>query len=164
MYETILVPTDGSDVAAGAAEHAFDLARAFDATVHVLYVIDESASRLLLDTHSVGTVLEALSEEGEAATDALADGAGDVETIASVVRGMHIADTIVEYAAEHDADVIVMGTQGRRGVKRVVGSVTERVLARASVPVLALSATSIEAGDAEVTIAEHTENATGDDE
>ena len=145
MYETILVPTDGSDIAAGAAEHAFALARVFDATVHVLYVVDESAGRLLLDTHSVGSVLETLSKEGDTATADLAARAEGVDIVTEVVRGMHIAEAIADYATAHDADLIVMGTQGRHGAKHFLGSVTERVLARASVPVLALSASSLEA-------------------
>ena len=157
MYQTILVPTDGSDVAAGAAAHAFRLARAFDATVHVLYVVDESAGRLLLDTHSVGSVLEVLSAEGEAATDTLAEQAraDGVEVVTDVVRGVHTADAIADYATEHDADLIVMGTRGRHGVKRLLGSVTERVLTRASVPVLALSPTSLAAdGVADLDVAD----------
>ncbi|PSP41137.1 universal stress protein [Halobacteriales archaeon QH_6_64_20] len=157
MYDRIIVPTDGSDIAAGAAEHAFDLARAFDATVHVLYVVDESASRLVLDTGSVGSVLEVLTEEGEAATDALTEAAGDIDLVTEVVRGVRIADAIVEYATDHDADLIVMGTEGRHGVKRLVGSVTERVLARTPIPVLALSAASLEADEADTTVTERVE-------
>ena len=157
MYDRIIVPTDGSDIAAGAAEHAFDLARAFDATVHVLYVVDESASRLVLDTGSVGSVLEVLTEEGEAATDALTEGAGDIDLVTEVVRSVRIADAIVEYATDHDADLIVMGTEGRHGVKRLVGSVTERVLARTPIPVLALSAASLEADEADTTVTERVE-------
>ena len=157
MYDRIIVPTDGSDIAAGAAEHAFDLARAFDATVHVLYVVDESASRLVLDTGSVGSVLEVLTEEGEAATGALAEAADEVDLVTEVVRGVRIADAIVEYATDHDADLIVMGTEGRHGVKRLVGSVTERVLARTPIPVLALSAASLEADEADTTVTERVE-------
>lgn len=141
MYDRILVPTDGSEAAEAAAETGLELAESFGATVHVLYVIDESASKLLLSSKSMRDTIAELSKRGEAATTTIADRARDagvaVET--DVVRGMGIHDAIVEYAVDNDVDVIVMGTAGRRGIEHFLGSTTERVITTSPVPVMAVT-------------------------
>ena len=134
MYDTILVPTDGSRGAQTAVEEALDLAETFDATVHVLYVVE------LVYTYDFdpGRLLEQFEREGERATReiAAAGEARGIDVVTAVERGTPHR-TIVEYATEHDADLIVMGTHGRRGVRRaLLGSVTERVLRLADVSVL----------------------------
>lgn len=137
MYNTILVPTDGSGVAERAAREAFDLASELDASVDVLFVIDESASTFLLTTDTMSDVLEALRAEGEESTRSLAELAGDdvvVET--AVVRGVSVHGAIVDYVTDNDVDLVVMGTRGRHGVDHLLGSTTERTLAETSVPVL----------------------------
>ena len=67
MYERILVPTDGSDAAAGAVERAIDLAERYDAEVHALYVVE---SDVALPEGGVVDLTEAFEEQGEAARDA----------------------------------------------------------------------------------------------
>jgi nucleotide-binding universal stress UspA family protein len=122
MYDTILVPTDGSDVAAAAADAAVTLARRFDAAVHALYVRESD------------------DDEGERATTAVADraaAAGVAATMAVVDTEMAVYEHILEYADAHDADCIVMGTHGRTGLGRFfLGSVAERTLRESPVPVL----------------------------
>ncbi|ESP87035.1 universal stress protein [Candidatus Halobonum tyrrellensis] len=133
MYDTIVVPTDGSEHAIRAAEHGYALARLFDATVHVLNVVT------MPDT--VGTVndellghLEQQGAEAVEAVEAVAGAGVPVET--AVVRGQP-ARGIVDYVDDHDADLVAMGTHGRTGLERYVeGSVTERVVRMADVPVL----------------------------
>lgn len=137
MYDRILLPTDGSTHAMAAAEHALALSRAFDATVHVLGVADIDRAAGLFDAGGVGEAfLERVRAETETAverTAALAAADDPVET--AVVDG-DPADAIADYATEADPDAIVMGTHGRRGITRfVAGSVTERVLRTATVPV-----------------------------
>jgi nucleotide-binding universal stress UspA family protein len=62
-------------------------------------------------------------------------------TVTTVIREGAAAETIVEYAKDHEIDLIVMSTHGRSGFKRfVVGSVTERVLRTGETPVLVLPA------------------------
>lgn len=140
MYDTILVPTDGSDHAIRAAEHGLTVARAFDATVHALNVIDLRAAGGPFDAGGLGAeFLARLEQQGESAV-------GDIEGLAhergidgiqtAVIRG-HPSEAIREYANEHDADLLAMGTQGTGGVKRyITGSVTERVVRSAGRPVL----------------------------
>jgi nucleotide-binding universal stress UspA family protein len=138
MYETIVVPTDGSEYAERAAEHAAAVARAFDATVHVVSVVDEDAATSVFERDAVDDeTRERLREEGERAIRTTRAALGDVERVESALVEGHATESIVGYADEVDADLLVMGTHGRTGVDRyVAGSVTERVLRRTHVPVL----------------------------
>lgn len=136
MYDEILVPTDGSPAAAAAVPHAVELADRYRGRIHALYVVDASA----LSATEAGSemVVEALEGEGREAVAVIerdAEAAGvDVET--AVVTGT-AHRTILEYAGEHDIDLVVMGTHGRRGLDRyLLGSVTERVVRTSDVPVL----------------------------
>ena len=136
MYDEILVPTDGSDTSKRAIEHAVDLASKYDARVHALYVVDTSVYATL--ETGAEMVMEALEEEGEAAVKAVEDAAAadGVEVITEVTTGS-AHDAIMEYAADNDVDLIVMGTHGRTGLDRyLLGSVTERTVRASDVPVL----------------------------
>ncbi|QHS16422.1 universal stress protein [Halopenitus persicus] len=136
MYDQILVPTDGSPAANAAIDHAIDLAKRYDARIHALYVVDGSAYSTLEAGSEI--VLEALESEGEEATDRVAEAAAEagVETVTSVVNGTAYR-TITEYVDDNAIDLIVMGTHGRQGIDRyLLGSVTERVVRTADVPVL----------------------------
>ncbi len=136
MYDTILVPTDGSDHATTVLEHAIDIAQTRDATVHILSVVDDRAF-LVLDDERVEEVRSELQVSAREATDAAASRAIEqgVETVTSVDTG-HPAECIVDYAEATDSDLIVMGTSGDKYERNVVGSVSQRVVQRAPVPVL----------------------------
>ncbi|GAA0478004.1 universal stress protein (plasmid) [Halococcus dombrowskii] len=141
MYETILVPTDGSKHAIRAAEHAHYLMQAFDATVHLVSAADIQTAGGMFNAGGVDRQfverIEAEYEDAIATTEETFEGDA-IET--SVLRGKP-ADAILEYATEHDIDLVSMGTHGRTGVSRyVAGSVTERVVRQASCPVLTAKA------------------------
>jgi len=132
MYRRILVPTDGSETAAAAMEEAIDLASTDSAEVHVLHVIDSWH----YDT-SIESAVEPLREEAEPFVErlaGLAEAAGvPVTTAIEVGRPAH---HVLEYADDHDVDLIVLGTRGRGGLpRRLLGSVTQYVVAHAEVPV-----------------------------
>jgi nucleotide-binding universal stress UspA family protein len=136
MYDDILVPTDGSPASDAAIDHAIDLADRYGARLHALYVVDGSAYSTLEAGSEV--VIDALEAEGEQATDRVADAAAaaGVETTTTVTSGTAYR-AIREYADEQAVDMIVMGTHGRKGLDRyLLGSVTERVVRTADVPVL----------------------------
>ena len=136
MYDEILVPTDGSDTSRRAIEHAVDLASKYGARVHALYVVDQSVYGTLEAGAEV--VVEALEEEGELAVTAVEDAAeaAGVSVVTEVVTG-DAHDAILEYTADNDVDLVVMGTHGRTGIDRyLLGSVTERVVRTSDVPVL----------------------------
>ena len=125
MYETLLVPTDGSPVAKAAGEYACALARQFDADVYILSVEDP---------------LESDEEGGERAVAEIADLASeaDLEVTTEVIETeADTHETIIDYAADHDVDCIVMGTHGRTGMDRfILGSVAEQTLRESPVPVV----------------------------
>lgn len=138
MYETILVPTDGSAAAMDAAEHAYSLGERYEATVHVLSVVRQSESASIVGQ---GTdKLETLREEGTESTQCIVDEglSRDLEMIGAVEIG-NPDRTILKYATEHGVDIIVMSTHGRSGVGRfLMGSVTEQVIRDGDIPVLAI--------------------------
>lgn len=136
MYDEILVPTDGSPAAEAAIEHAIDLAVNYDARIHGLYVVDATAFASV--ESGTELVVEALEAEGRQAveriTQATSEAGVDVET--TVYSGTAYRG-ILDYVDDHDVDLVVMGTHGRRGVERfLLGSVTERVVRSADVPVM----------------------------
>ncbi len=135
MYETILLPTDGSDHAATVADHAIDVAATRDATLHVLSVVDDRAF-LVLDEDRVAQVRADLEATAREAVDEAATRAADrgVETTTAVDTG-NPAECIVDYAASEPVDLIVMGTSGNEYERNVVGSVSQRVVREAPVPV-----------------------------
>jgi nucleotide-binding universal stress UspA family protein len=136
MYDEILVPTDGSRAAEQAIEHAVDIAKRYGARIHALYVVDASAYSSLEAGSEV--VMDALEEEGEEAVKQVSEVAGEagVDVDTTVIAGAAYR-SILDYAGEHDVDLIVMGTHGRQGLDRyLLGSVTERIVRTADVPVL----------------------------
>lgn len=141
MYDDLLVPTDGSERTDAAVDHAVELARAFDATVHVVSVAD---SRNRFESPSSGIAAEAwLDAERERAEDAVArvDAAlpDDVDAVTAIREGTPV-DEILDYVEESGADAVVMATHGRSGLDRyLMGSVTEKVVRSSPVPVLTVS-------------------------
>ena len=137
MYETILLPTDGSAGMERVIDHAVDLASIHDATLHALYVVDTASLTDLPLESSWEGVRSALEREGETALEAVERRAGeDVDVRTTVLEGSPGRD-IVEFAVDEDCDLIVMGTHGRAGVDRwILGSVAERVVRNSTVPVL----------------------------
>ena len=139
MYSTILVPTDGSAGADAALEEAIDLAAAFDATVHSLYVADTSAAQPETGYVDIVESFERIGEETTTEAVDQAERAG-VEAVGAVRTGLPHR-TILDYAEEAGADLIVMGTHGRTGLERyLLGSVTEKVVRTADAPVLTIRA------------------------
>ncbi len=127
----ILFATDGSACAERARPHAFDLADRFDAALHVIHVEEREAE--------LSEVVDLCEEDVLANLHALESTAPVAEPRIRECRVAHpsAAGGILSYAAEHDTDLIVLGTHGRRGVRRLVlGSVAEEVVRRAPRPVL----------------------------
>lgn len=143
MYDTVLVPTDGSDHAIRAAEHGYYMARRFDADVHVLNVVDVEGAAGMFDAGGVDDrFVGRLEREGERSVETVRAAIGDESAVTTALVEGEPSDAILEYATANDADLIAMGTHGRTGVHRyVAGSVTEAVVRRADVPVLTARAT-----------------------
>ena len=142
MYDIVLFPTDGSDTATEAAAHAIDLAARHDAALHVLYVVDHERVSRMAPKLGTDHIKETLQQEGERATSEIADRAAEagLETTTSIREGAP-ADTITGYADTVDADAVVMGTNGRTGMDRLLlGSVAERVIQTTDLPVTTVKA------------------------
>jgi len=148
-YRNILVPTDGSDLALQALGEALTLAELSDATIHVLYVVDDTkvaelASGSGIDDVSVDGDIDGLFERfeaiGEHAIDDLREAAADRGlTLTTATRSGLPEEEILGYVEDNEIDLLVMGTHGRRGIERyILGSTTERVLRKSPVPVLAV--------------------------
>ncbi|WP_123538426.1 universal stress protein [Halosimplex salinum] len=137
--DTILVPTDGSETAEAAADHAVTLAADLDAALHVVHVVDITGIWGEIDS---AAVLDALEAEGKRAVESVVDraeAAGVRSVEASVMSGTP-ARSIIEYADVRDVDFVVIGTHGRTGLDRhLLGSVAEKVVRVTEPPVLTVS-------------------------
>ncbi|WP_136716975.1 universal stress protein [Halorientalis salina] len=136
MTEHILVAVDGSDGQPVAMAHALAVATATGATVDVVHVIDRGLTALVSMTDE-GTLRERGREILAKAESQAADAGVSVET--------HLTDgtpstAILEFAADRDSDLVVVGRHGPHGVReRLLGSVADKVLRKGSVPVLTTS-------------------------
>ncbi len=137
MFESVLIPTDGSERSERAALHGLALASAYDASVHVLSVVETSALEVEsdVDTTAVKTTLDERAEAAIGAVEGLIDDP-TLDVVSSVREGNPTTE-VLGYAAEFDVDLLVMGTHGRTGVRRfLLGSVTEEIVREATEPVL----------------------------
>ncbi|WP_336359914.1 universal stress protein [Haladaptatus sp. ZSTT2] len=136
MYQHILLPVDGHEGTEAAVEHAIDLANTYGASLHVLFAV-EVRGLDLLEEPNLEKFREDLEAEGAAAledAEVRAEDAG-VTTVTTLVHD-DPREAILTYADENDIDLIVLG-QGREGLSRLIlGSVTDRIVREASVPVL----------------------------
>jgi nucleotide-binding universal stress UspA family protein len=138
MYDDLLLPTDGSEAVAAAAEHAATIADRFDATVHVLSVAD---TRNRFESPTAGLSTEAWQQaESERADTAAAETVAllpdDLPVETATEEGIP-RDVILDYADHAEIDMIVMATHGRTGLEHyLIGSVTEKIVRRSPVPVV----------------------------
>ena len=136
MYRRVLLPTDGSPPTERALEHALDLAETYDAELHVLHVLDTTATTGDVETESITVEFDDIGEDiVETVVDRVHE--SGLDRIVDEVRRGPPPMMILEYADEHDVDLIVMGTHGRTGLDRyLLGSVTEKIVRQSDVPVL----------------------------
>jgi nucleotide-binding universal stress UspA family protein len=135
-YESVLIPTDGSEAARGAIDRAVGLAAAFDATLHVLSVVDDTSLGFDVRSAAASDELETAAEEAVSDVAARAEDA-EVERVEQHILHGRVSQTILEYIEDNEIDVVSMGTTGRGATERVLlGSVTERIVRSSPVPVL----------------------------
>ncbi len=147
MYNKILVPLDGSNLAEQALPHAIELAQKFNGEIHLIQVIVQYSGAITpyeLDYKMTETFREATIREAHEYLH-LIEGQfvakGIKPVITKVIEGM-VAEGILEYANHHGIQLIVMGTHGRSGIGRwVFGSVAEKVLRVSECPVFLIRAT-----------------------
>lgn len=145
MFKSILVAIDGSDLATKALDAAIALAKTHEASLTILTATDPVATGIGsggFGTLNAGPIIERLEEAyATEATRMLTEASERAAAAGITAQTLHLprhrpADGIVE-TAEGRADLIVMGSHGRRGLGRLLlGSQASEVLTRATVPVL----------------------------
>ena len=142
MYARILVPIDGSSTAQRGLEEAITLAKRLGSTLHLINVVD---ARLLFSEVSAYVPPENLLQDWRAAGERLVAAAAQsareagvaVESAVRCDPGLRVCDMILQEARDAKVELIVMGTHGRRGLRRLaLGSDAELVLRESPVPVL----------------------------
>jgi nucleotide-binding universal stress UspA family protein len=141
MFKHILVPVDGSETSLKAVSKAAELAKAFGSEVTAVYVLDPYPFTGVGADFAYGQAqyLSAATAEANKALEdvnkAMAESGVAVKTL--VGEGHAVHEGIARVAENVGADLIVMGSHGRRGLEKLVlGSVAQRVLQTAHVPVL----------------------------
>lgn len=153
MFQHLLVPLDGSDFAEHALTYALSLARQYGSQITLLRVLPpgrwewEGEMRAELPdggdrVHEVErSQAELYLEEKKNELDARG-----VEVTAILIPGRGVAEAILDTAVAEDADTIIIATHGLTGIQRwMIGSVAERVMRHAPVPVLLIRASDVEA-------------------
>ncbi|CAB3767347.1 universal stress protein UspA [Burkholderia sp. MSh2] len=160
MYSNILVALDGSDTSSRALDAALTLASETGARLTPVYVVDFLVPAYDTYGYDPSILIDAFREEGLRVTDDAArrmkarDVAGTPQIVDVAPAGEDVPHRIVGLADELKADLIVMGTHGRRGFQRLfLGSVAERVLRLSPRPVLMIPANCPAAHPAETAAA-----------
>ncbi len=136
--QRILVPTDFSPASHSALRLASELAGTFEAEVHLLHVrtvIDQP----VMSSEDLDELERILALSDAKTQETLEEDAAEIEapTHCHIVRDIAPADAIIEAIAEHHCDLVIMGTNGRHGLKRLMlGSVAKEVVHRSPIPVL----------------------------
>lgn len=137
MYDDVLVPTDGSDTVEATLEHALPIAVQHDATVHALYAVDQRIT-LAAETDAQEEIRSTLESDGEAAVADVRERAEaeGLDVVTELRQGTPWKE-ILDYTDEKDVDLIAIGTHGKSPREKItsLGSVSERVVDNASVPV-----------------------------
>lgn len=140
----LLVPTDFSECANAALAHGVRLADRFDASIHLLHVINdlEAPWYNLAETEESTVDLGAhVQAEAQERLHTLAPDASQFDVRTEVVQQLNVdvTESIHEYIEQHSIDLTVMGTHGRRGMGRLMlGSVSHDLIRQAACPVLTI--------------------------
>lgn len=143
MYQRILVPFDASPTSKKGLEEAIRLAKLSGGSIRLLHVVDVMTYATGFETCAsyINEVIPLMKEHGHAILDQgkrIAEGSGlSAETMLLESMGSRTADLIINEAKSWQADIIVLGTHGRRGVDRLLlGSDAEQIVRLSPVPVL----------------------------
>ena len=151
MYQRILVPVDGSTTSTFGLDEAIKLAKLTGASLRLIHVVDALTLKtgLVPFAYYADVVPPRAKEVGEqileqARTRVAASGV-KVDTFLFDSLLPRVSETVIEQAKAWNADLIVIGTHGRRGVGRVLlGSDAEQIIRMAPVPVLLVRAPEVE--------------------
>ena len=155
MYHRILVPVDGSETSNAGLAEARKLARITGGQIQLLHVIDDMPMMLAGEGYGAisADVMGVWIEAGRAllskARTAVEQDGVPVDSVLVETPGSRLSDAVMKQALKWQADLIVLGTHGRRGVGRVLlGSDAEQVVRSSPVPVLLVRASDPAIGPA----------------
>ena len=136
LFARILVATDGSEKNKAAVEEALRIGRASGSPVHAVYVADISTLESASGDVVIGDTWDLVQREAADTLARVRERAGGVQLETGILEGKPAAE-IVRYAREKEIDLIVIGTQGKRGIERLLlGSVAENIIRNAPCKVL----------------------------
>ena len=144
MYARILVATDGSTLSKKAVNSAISLAALCGAELIAIKVVPRYPQSYFegsipLSVEDVKRVEKQWAEDGQAVVDAVKKTAAakGVSVKSVIVKSDLVSEALIAAATKHKADLIVMGSHGRRGIEALIlGSVAQKVLTHASLPVM----------------------------
>lgn len=141
MYGKMLLPVDGSEVSNHAAKQGLMLAKALGSKVIFHFVIDISIVTLPdaeMGISNIEAIRKSFTEQGNKVIADFSTSAKEMDVLfETVITEGDVHDEIINMAEDKGAELIVMGTHGRRGLNRLLlGSVAESVTKRAHCPVL----------------------------
>ena len=148
MYAKILVAVDESDTSRHALKQAIELARKLSATIRMIHVLDMSwlpiGPEVAIDTGALSAARRSVGEKIVAAARDAAKEAGfeaEAELIETETPIQQVAVAIAKETSRWGADLVVLGTHGRRGFQHLMlGTVAEQMARLSSVPVLLIPA------------------------
>jgi len=146
MYKRILVATDGSSLSKKAVTSAIQLATTCAAELVAVKVVPRYPQSYFegsipLSAQEIGRIEKEWADAAQANLDAVAKAAKakGVSAKTVIVKSDVVSDAILSAAKKQKADLIVMASHGRKGIKRLLlGSETQQVLTHSSIPVLVL--------------------------
>lgn len=147
MYKRILVPVDGSDTSTKALVAALQMARESGSALRIIHVLEDLTQVMAYDYYGAypGDLAKTLQDNGQkvlADAKAIAQSSGvQTDERLAEARGMRLGEAVVQEADQYSADLIVVGTHGRRGLGRVLlGSGAEQIIRLSPIPVLVIRA------------------------
>ena len=143
MYNHIIVAVDDSSTAAIGLDKAVELARLNGARLEIVHAVDESVFAHIIGASAMdrSAALDALLAEGQECLDQAIASAQEqglhVESHLLSSETRHVADQIADHVAHRGADLLVVGSHGRRGFQHLLlGSVAEKLMRKVAVSVL----------------------------
>jgi nucleotide-binding universal stress UspA family protein len=155
MYTRILVAVDGSNTSRRAFQAALALAKSSGAVLQPFYVVENTPMYFEAPGYDPSVLRNRLVEEGkelgaEFAKAMIEQGVKGELVVGEASTSDDVSVVVLKAAADFNADLLVMGTHGRRGFQRLIlGSVAERCVRQANLPVLLIPSAAGKSGDAD---------------
>jgi nucleotide-binding universal stress UspA family protein len=137
MFYKILVAIDGSDPSMDAADYAISISKEYNSELYVLYVIRADVD--LFGVHQNSEYTATMKNEGERYLDKVKFNAveNNIQIKTEIIASINVEGGIVDYAQQKNIDLIVIGTRGSSGFKKLlVGSVAANTISYAHCPVM----------------------------